>query len=237
MLIEVARKKTKELEMQTSAGKEVEEAQVAPKEIPAVTVKTTQAPLKKSPTPVHIPIAERLIIDLRNDSSDSEDDGFEDSITAFLKSARQTVESKDVSKEKSVIPQVLSHLPRNQQEEYQRLKEEIFRRENQRVKQGSKQVPSPLAETNNDPSEKSENSSVPPLPEKPVVNSEQSVVSLTSNHSAASVKESESNGKPKLSTTVSKKLPVNSSKDPSKSAESTSSPRQSSLKQQLLRKK
>lgn len=85
--------------------------------------------------PIHIPKAERLVIDLRNDSSDSsddEDDRVEVSITALLKTARQTVEEKI-----SVIPNALSHLPRNQQEEYQRLKQEILRRENRLMKQGA----------------------------------------------------------------------------------------------------
>lgn len=237
LLIEVGRKHTKEPEIQASASKQLVEPQTAAKEKPTVAAKTISAPSKKSPTPIQIPIAERLIIDLRNDSSESEDDEFEDSITALLKSARQTVESKDVSKEKSVIPQVLSHLPRNQQEEYQRLKEEIFRRESQRVNRGSKQVPSPLPEANNDLPVKSENSSVLPLLETPVVNSEQMALSLTSNVSAESVKGGELTEKPKPSTAVSNKLPVSSLKDSTKLTETTSSPRQSSLKQQLLRKK
>jgi hypothetical protein len=92
---------------------------------------------KIPPKPIHIPKADRLVIDLRNDSSDSsdEDDGVESSITALLKSARQTVEEKS-----SVIPHALSHLPRNQQEEYQRLKQEIVRRENRLMKQGASKV-------------------------------------------------------------------------------------------------
>ena len=116
------------------------------------------------------------------------------------------------------------------------MKEEILRRENQRVKQASKQVPSPSPETNSDPPERSENHSAPLL-EKPVLNSVQLAPSSTTNQSVEVVKNSEITGKSKNSSIVSKKLPVNSSKDLSKAAESSSSPRQSSLKQQLLRKK
>jgi hypothetical protein len=64
------------------------------------------------------------------------------SITALLKSARQTVEEKS-----SIVPNALSHLPRNQQEEYQRLKQEIVRRE--KMKQGASKV-SPLIQSQSD---------------------------------------------------------------------------------------
>lgn len=102
--------------------------------VPPVFERRNQA-TKTVSKPIHIPKAERLVIDLRNDSSDSsddEDDRVEVSITALLKTARQTVEEKV-----SVIPNALSHLPRNQQEEYQRLKQEILRRENRLMKQGT----------------------------------------------------------------------------------------------------
>ena len=201
-------------------------------------------PTKKSSTPIQIPIAERLIIDLRNDSSDSSDDddnGFEDSVTALLKSARQTVESKDLTTSQA-IPQVLSHLPRNQQEEYQRLKEEIFRRENQRVK-GSKPVPSPLMEANNDPVANTPVDNAPvalaPSPKDKVAEKsvEQQSVNVKSDENV--VPDLNSNEKAKaISTTPNQLGASNSLKDAgAKAAESSTSPRLHPLKQQLLRKK
>ena len=126
----MARKQTKELEVQIQPEpKDVKIDEV----VQPVVERRTQA-AKSAPKSIHIPKADRLVIDLRNDSSDSsdEDDRVEVSITALLKTARQTVEEKV-----SVIPHALSHLPRNQQEEYQRLKQEIVRRENRLMKQGT----------------------------------------------------------------------------------------------------
>ena len=92
---------------------------------------------------IPIPKADRLVIDLRNDSTDdsSDEDVVGDSITALLKSARQTVEMKDAEN----VPRALSHLPLHQQEEYQRLKQEIVRRQNRLVNQTA---PSPNNQTN-----------------------------------------------------------------------------------------
>jgi len=99
------------------------------------------APKKVSnPASLLFPVT-KLVIDLRDDSSsDSDHDGEESwmrdsigpSIDSLLKSARQTVENKDV-----VMSKALSQfLPHNQQEEYNRLKQEIVRRENHLLKNG-----------------------------------------------------------------------------------------------------
>lgn len=141
LLIEVARKQTKELEVQMQPQEKGVKAE-EPVMLNLVFERRNQA--TKIPSKcVQIPKADRLVIDLRNDSSDSsdEDDGVQSSITALLKSARQTVEEKS-----SIVPHALSHLPRNQQEEYQRLKQEIVRRENQKIKQGASKV-SPLIQS------------------------------------------------------------------------------------------
>ena len=82
-----------------------------------------------NPSSLLFPIP-KLVINLRDDSSsDSSDhddgDPIDSSIASLLKSARRTVENKDVVASKAA----LSHLPHNQQEEYHRLKQEIIRRE------------------------------------------------------------------------------------------------------------
>ncbi|KAK4036974.1 hypothetical protein OUZ56_029019 [Daphnia magna] len=137
LLIEVARKQTKDLEVQMQPeqkDKKVDEPLMLNPVIERRNL-PTKVPLK----PIHIPKADRLVIDLRNDSSDSSDEeeyNVESSIAALLRTARQTVEERNAA-----IPHALSHLPRNQQEEYQRLKQEILRRENQLLKQGASKVP------------------------------------------------------------------------------------------------
>lgn len=121
--------------------KEPESKEVTANEVVPTTFEPRIQRTKPVSKPLHIPKADRLVIDLRDDSSDSSDeeqDRVEISIAAFLKTARQSVEEKN-----STIPNALSHLPRNQQEEYQRLKQEIFRRENKLMMQGgSKSSPS-----------------------------------------------------------------------------------------------
>lgn len=84
-----------------------------------------------------IPKADRLVINLQEDSSDSsdaEEDSVVNSITALLKSARQTVEKTEQRDAASTVQDV-SALPRNKQEEYQRLKQELIRRQNIRLQQ------------------------------------------------------------------------------------------------------
>ncbi|XP_057376813.1 nucleolar and coiled-body phosphoprotein 1-like isoform X2 [Daphnia carinata] len=137
LLIEVARKQTKDLEVQMQPEQKDKRVDEPPLLNPVIERRNppTKAPLK----PIHIPKADRLVIDLRNDSSDSSDDeeyNMENSISALLKTVRKTVEEKNAA-----IPHALSHLPRNQQEEYQRLKQEIRRRENELLKQGAPKVP------------------------------------------------------------------------------------------------
>ncbi|XP_046444069.1 nucleolar protein dao-5-like isoform X3 [Daphnia pulex] len=142
LLIEVARKQTKELEVQMQP--EEKDTKAEEPAVPNLAFERRNQATKIPSKSVHIPKADRLVIDLRNDSSDSsdEDDGVQSSITALLKSARQTVEEKS-----SIVPNALSHLPRNQQEEYQRLKQEIVRRE--KMKQGASKV-SPLIQSQSD---------------------------------------------------------------------------------------
>lgn len=137
LLIEVARKQTKELELElppelasktdVSVAAHPPMANVFDKRMNNNNNKHVAKPM------LVIPKADRLVIDLRDDSSDSDDeeeeeekerDRVEVSIANLLKTARQTVEEKV-----AVLPHALSHLPRNQQEEYQRLKQEILRRE------------------------------------------------------------------------------------------------------------
>lgn len=144
LLIEVARKQTKELEVQMQP--EEKDAKAEEPAVPNLAFERRNQATKIPTKSVHIPKADRLVIDLRNDSSDSsdEDDGVQSSITALLKSARQTVEEKS-----SIVPHALSHLPRNQQEEYQRLKQEIVRRENRLMKQGASKV-SPAIQSQSD---------------------------------------------------------------------------------------
>lgn len=94
--------------------------------------------LKKTSNPASLlfPIP-KLVIDLRDDSSDDGEeswirDPIGSSIDSLLKSARQTVENKD-----TVMSKALSQfLPHNQQEEYNRLKQEIVRRESHLLKNG-----------------------------------------------------------------------------------------------------
>lgn len=76
---------------------------------------------------VQIPKTDRLVIDLRDDSSDSsdEDEVVEDAISAFIRSARQSVDQKT-----NPASNAVSALPLHEQEEYLRLKGEIERREN-----------------------------------------------------------------------------------------------------------
>lgn len=142
LLIEVARKQTKELEVQMQP--EEKDTKAEEPAVPNLAFERRNQATKIPSKSVHIPKADRLVIDLRNDSSDSsdEDDGVQSSITALLKSARQTVEEKS-----SIVPNALSHLPRNQQEEYQRLKQEIVRRE--KMKQGASKA-SPLIQSQSD---------------------------------------------------------------------------------------
>lgn len=134
----MARKQTKDLEVQVQPDQKVKKADEPPMMNPVF--ERRNPPSKVPQKPIHIPKADRLVIDLRDDSSDSSDDEedmVESSIVALLKTARQTVDEKNSS-----IPHALSHLPRNQQEEYQRLKQEILRREN--LKQGASKVPTPI---------------------------------------------------------------------------------------------
>jgi hypothetical protein len=148
LLIEVARKQTMESEsLQIPEPKTSDSATAARTESkPEVENRHTAPPLK-NPL-LAIPKADRLVIDLRNDSDSSSDEGetaVEDSITALLKSARQTVEKKaDIAQS---IPQALSHLPRHQQEEYQRLKQEILRREQNRLLQSQHASSKPATPT------------------------------------------------------------------------------------------
>lgn len=104
-------------------------------------VKPTAPTLTRKQVPLVIPKADRLVINLQEDSSSEEDDGDEDnvvnSITALLKSARQTVEQKDAASTQAApsaaLAQDMSLLPQNKQEEYQRLKMELVRREKMRL--------------------------------------------------------------------------------------------------------
>lgn len=145
MLIEVAKKQTKELEgeIESEQNKLKFDQPLQP------AFEKRNLAQKNIPKSIQIPKADRLVIDLRNDSSDSsdsEDDSVRISIANLLKTARQTVEEKV-----SVIPHAMSHLPRNQQEEYQRLKQEILRRESQLAKQGIPKVTLIQSQTDNLP--------------------------------------------------------------------------------------
>ena len=130
-MIEVARKQTKELDMRVQPEVKTQGPEPAK---PVVPKKVS------NPASLLFPVT-KLVIDLRDDSSsDSDHDGEESwirdsigpSIDSLLKSARQTVENKDV-----VMSKALSQfLPHNQQEEYNRLKQEIVRRENHLLKNG-----------------------------------------------------------------------------------------------------
>ena len=145
----MALKQTKELEKKTAVSQEPAETNVpngdAAKAPPAPTPRPAAVVKIPSQLPV-IPKADRLVINLQEDSSDSsgseEEDNVVNSITALLRSARQTVE-KTEKKEAASTLQDMSVLPRNKQEEYQRLKQELIRRQNIRLQQQEQQTPSP----------------------------------------------------------------------------------------------
>jgi len=155
LLIAVALKQTKELEMKTQTEVQQPEPVVViqPTQVPLVKtsplppplppIKPTAPTLTRKQVPLVIPKADRLVINLQEDSSSDEEYGDEDnvvnSITALLKSARQTVEQKDAASTQgapsAAVAQDMSLLPQNKQEEYQRLKMELVRRENMRLQQ------------------------------------------------------------------------------------------------------
>lgn len=153
LLIDVAQKQAKELEMRAQSEKAISKAadiEPIPQSLtPAaptphfvaanknVLVKSSSQQLSS----LSIPIADRLVINLGQDSSSDEDDVDEsvaDSITALLKSARQSVEQKDAAKAAALV-QDMSVLPPNKQEEYQRLKMELERLQNCRLERRRQQ--------------------------------------------------------------------------------------------------
>lgn len=143
LLIEVAKKQTMEVMKPLPSASDLKPEPVA-EETKPVEIKIQKPVPKVIPLMIPIPKAERLIIDLRPDSSDSssedeEENAVECSIDSLLKTARKTVEQKGAA-----LPEAMARLPKHRQEEYQRLRQEILRRENNRFLQhSSKASPSP----------------------------------------------------------------------------------------------
>ncbi|XP_033101954.1 zinc finger C3H1 domain-containing protein-like [Anneissia japonica] len=135
-----------------------------------------QRSTKKKQTPISIPVHEEVVINLKDDSDSSDEEnntvseitstGYNSMLDQFLKEARKKADADKPKSAAETVPQMLPKTPdamkqlsTTQQAEYKRLKEEIAKREKNKMKKvvtatNQSPIPSDMEDPNQDEGEK-----------------------------------------------------------------------------------